>query len=125
MLIVAINGLQFIISICGLLDNMLLIYMLKHRRPFTANVRFLLRIAAVCHCILTGFVVIKSLLVMLSISLDFDIVMPKIPCFVVSGIFYGVPLQISALSIWLILVERLYASLRFKENVELSKQSGM
>lgn len=108
------NYVELPISLIGFLDNLLLLHLLKHRKPFTANVRLLLSVAAASQCLITLWVLIKNLLVLLAFQYNFSVVLTKNSCFVLAGVFYAVPIQLLALLIWLILIERLYASMRFK-----------
>lgn len=120
--IVVMNYIEFPICICGFLNNVLLLYMLHYRSPFTPNVRLLLKTTAISHCIVILSMAIKSILVIISYYFSFSIALSKPSCFATSGISAFVPMEISAFSIWLILFERLYVSLKFKENAEISKR---
>ena len=118
--IININYVEFLISFFGLFDNLLLLYMLKYRKPFTPNVRLLFGVAAATHSLVSLWIAIKNVLVLLAIHFNFSVILSENTCFILAGIFYAVPFQFSALAIWLILIERLYASMKYKENAELS-----
>lgn len=116
------NYCQLPLCIFALTNNMMLLFLLKCRRPFTSNVRLLLSAAAVSHCFYSIYIAIKALLVILSYNLNFSILLSKVACFALAGFFAVVPLELSTFLIWLILLERLYASLKFKENAEISRR---
>lgn len=114
---------QLMLDLCWLTSNILLLYLVKIRRPFTENVRFLISAVAICHCFGLIYGTTKAFLVVASFHFNFSILLSKNLCFALDGSFGLVPLELSIFSVWLILFERFYASLKFKKNAEFSKFS--
>lgn len=121
-LIIALNLIEVPLCFCAFWNNLLLFYLLKHRKPFTTNVRLLLCVAALCHCFVMLWMFGKAICAIIGYYSNISFVLSKNICFGVSGTLAFVPMEVSGFSIWLILFERLYTSLKFKKNSEISKR---